>query len=100
MCTKEWHWILIKILLKIELFSIYCFAINNTRFLDIAFKDVIKDVTESESKHLNFSKTLHQSPPSSTFALGSGPNRFLILFYHFFNFRVKPLMVLQSQYFQ
>ena len=50
---------------KIESFSKYCFAINDTRFLDIVFTDAIKDVTESESKYLNFSKSLHRSPPSS-----------------------------------
>ena len=49
---------------KIESFSKYCLAINNTRFLDIAYKDVIKDVTDSESKYFDFSKTLHRSPPS------------------------------------
>ena len=48
---------------KIESFSKYCFAICDTRFLDIAFKDVIKDVTDSESKYFDFSKTLHRSPP-------------------------------------
>ena len=49
---------------KIESFSKYCLAINNTRFLDIAYKDVIKDVTDSESNYFDFSKTLHRSPPS------------------------------------
>ena len=48
---------------KIESFSKYCFAINDTRFLDIVFTDAIKDVTDSESKYLDFSKTLHRSPP-------------------------------------
>ena len=50
---------------KIESFSKYCFAICDIRFLDIAFKDVIKDVTDSESKYFDFSKTLHRSPPIS-----------------------------------
>ena len=49
---------------KIESFSKYCFAICDIRFLDIAFKDVIKDVTDSESKYFDFSKTLHRSPPN------------------------------------
>ena len=40
---------------KIESFSKYCFAINDTRFLDIVFTDAIKDVTDSESKYLDFS---------------------------------------------
>ena len=48
---------------KIESFSKYCFAICDIRFLDIAFKDVIKDVTDSESKYFDFSKTLHRLPP-------------------------------------
>ena len=49
---------------KIESFSKYCFAICDIRFLDIAFKDVIKDVTDSESKYFDFSKTLHRSLPT------------------------------------
>ena len=31
-------------------------------FLDIAFKDAIKDVTNSESNYCNFAKTLHLLP--------------------------------------
>ena len=55
---------------KIESFSKYCLAINNTRFLDIAYKDVIKDVTDSESNYFDFSKTLHRSPPTACCPLG------------------------------
>ena len=54
---------------KIESFSKYCFAICDIRFLDIAFKDVIKDVTDSESKYFDFSKTLHRSPPTFVYVL-------------------------------
>ena len=56
---------------KIDSFSKYCFAINDTRFLDIVFTDAIKDVTDSVSKYLDFSKTLHRSPPSWDRGLGT-----------------------------
>ena len=64
---------------KIESFSKYCFAICDIRFLDIAFKDVIKDVTDSESKYFDFSKTLHRSPPNRHSIVRCFPSSFLNL---------------------